>query len=155
MATNGSCPTNRFHNRVRAIYWVDSPSFRRRGHILQRVLSIKIITNSQYVDTNLNTPTLLANTPNLNVAESLGAMERSSVKGRRGSRIVFSWTWKENKKKDIELFSSASSRTVCITDGTTPVLSWFFSLCHARIGAITEPRNPMKVNRVDSRMSVL
>ena len=68
-------------------------------------------------------PTLFASTPNLNVEESWGAVESNSVMGSRGSRIVFSWTWKENRKNDIELLSSASSRTVCITDGTSVVLS--------------------------------
>lgn len=70
-------------------------------------------------DTYLNTPTLFASTPNLNVDESWGAVESNRVKGSRGSRIVFSWTWKENKKKDIELLSNASSSTVCITGGTS------------------------------------
>jgi len=38
--------------------------------------------------------------------------------GSKGSKIVFSCTWKENRKKDIELLSNASNRTVLITDGT-------------------------------------
>jgi hypothetical protein len=50
-------------------------------------------------------------------------VESNNVMGSSGSRIVFSWTWKENRKNDIELLSSASSSTVCITDGTTVVLS--------------------------------
>jgi hypothetical protein len=70
------------------------------------------------IDTHLNTPTLFDSTPNLNVLESWGAVESNSVKGSRGSKIVFSWTWKENRKNDIELLSNASNRTVCITDGT-------------------------------------
>jgi len=82
-------------------------------------------------------------------------VESNSVKGRRGSRIVFSWTWKENKKKDIELLSNASSRTACITDGTSVDLFSFLSLSHARIGAMAAPKNPTKVRRVDSRMSAL
>jgi hypothetical protein len=66
-------------------------------------------------------PTLFASAPNLNVEESCGAVESSSVMGSRGSRIVFSWTWKENRKNDIELLSNANNKTVCITDGTTSV----------------------------------
>jgi hypothetical protein len=91
----------------------------------------------------------------LNVEESWGAVESRSVKGSRGRRTVFSWTWKENRKKDIELLSSASRRTVCMTTGTPVARSRFLSLSHARIGAIAAPKNPTKVNREDSRMSAL
>ena len=107
------------------------------------------------IDTHLKTPTLFARTPNLNVDESWGAVESNSVKGSRGSRIVFSWTWKENRKKDIELLSNASSTTVCITGGSSVDFFSFLSLSHARIGAMAAPRNPTRVRRVDSRMSAL
>src|SRR5712691_5127657 len=115
-AIHGPCPINRFHNRIRATYCVANPSFRRRGHMLQNRCSHCAASKT---DTHLKTPTLFASTPNLNVDESWGAVESNSVKGSRGSRIVFSWTWKEKRKKDIELLSNASSMTVCITGGTS------------------------------------
>ena len=107
------------------------------------------------INAHLKTPTLFASTPNLNVDESWGAVESNSVKGSSGSRIVFSWTWNENKKKDIELLSSASNKIVCITGGSSVDLFSFLSLSHARIGAMAAPKKPTRVRRVDSRISEL
>jgi hypothetical protein len=82
------------------------------------------------IGTHLKTPTLFASTPNLNDDESWEAVESNRVKGSGGSRIVFSWTWNENRKKDIELLSSASSKIVCITGGSSVDLFSFLSLSH-------------------------
>lgn len=53
-------------------------------------------------DTHLNTPVLFANTPHEYIAESMGAPESSNVMGSKGNRIVFSCTWNENRKNDID-----------------------------------------------------
>ena len=68
---HGLCPINRFHSRVSAIYCVATPSFRRRGHILQKkTLCYHLRCVEDNVDMHLNTPTLFASTPSLNVEES-------------------------------------------------------------------------------------
>lgn len=51
--------------------------------------------------THLNIATLFTRTPSWKVNESLVALDRRSVRGKSGTRIVFSWTWNENKKNDI------------------------------------------------------
>lgn len=50
---------------------------------------------------------LLTKAPNWNVNESLAAPERSKVRGNNGTRIVFSWTWKEKRKKDMDEVNNA------------------------------------------------
>ena len=66
----------------------------------------------------LNMATLLQKAPSKNAVESGGAPDESKVNGNSGSKIVFSWTWNENRKKDIELFRSACKSTGRITGDT-------------------------------------
>ena len=80
---NGLYPIILFHIIKRATYCNPSPSFFKSGHIL-------------------NTATLFINTPHPNVVESIADPERRRVMGKRGRRMDFSWTWKENMKKAIE-----------------------------------------------------
>lgn len=51
--------------------------------------------------------TLLANAPSSNVDESDPELDIIRVRGRRGTRIVFSWTWNEKRKNDMEEARSA------------------------------------------------
>lgn len=57
--------------------------------------------------TYLNTATLLTRTPSSNVSDPCDDPARSKVKGKSGTRMVFSCTWNENKKNDIEALSNA------------------------------------------------
>ena len=105
----------------------------------------------------LNTATLFARTPSANVVLSGAAPALSNVSGRSGTRIVFSWTWNENKKNDMALFRSACSSTGCMTAGTPALLLSASGVVAARrsqafTGAIAAPRNPMSVRSVDRRM---
>lgn len=52
--------------------------------------------------THLKTATLLTSAASSNVSESAADPESNSVSGSSGTRMVFSCTWKENKKNDIE-----------------------------------------------------
>ena len=58
----------------------------------------------------LKTATLFTNTPHSNVKESIDAPDKRRFRGKRGRRIVFSCTWNENRKKDIEEVESLSRK---------------------------------------------
>ena len=51
--------------------------------------------------------TLFTSAPHSNVDESVDALDIINVRGSSGTRIVFSWTWKEKRKNDIEDARSA------------------------------------------------
>jgi len=57
--------------------------------------------------TNLKTPILLINTPHANTDESAGAPDNNNVIGNKGTRIVFSCTWNENRKNENDEVKSA------------------------------------------------
>ena len=58
-------------------------------------------------ETHLNTATLFTRTPSWNVNDEGDDPHTRSVIGSSGTRIVFSCTWNENRKNDIEDVSSA------------------------------------------------
>lgn len=80
---------------VVAMYWMPRPSFFKRGHIL-------------------NTATLLTNAHHANGTESGEAPDNSNVTGNSGNKIVFSCTWNENKKNDIDDVNSAYGNSLKI-----------------------------------------
>jgi hypothetical protein len=55
----------------------------------------------------LKTPTLLPKAPHKNTSSVGAAPDSRSVRGRRGIRMVFSCTWNEKRKNDIEQVRSA------------------------------------------------
>lgn len=99
------------------MYGTASPSLRKRGHMLD-VYSAKVIDGEINESIHLKTPTLLAKAPILKLILSCDAVDINSVNGINGRSIVFSWTWKENKKKDIALVKSACNSTGWMMKGT-------------------------------------
>ena len=58
----------------------------------------------------LNMATLFTSIPHSNANEPAWAPESSKLRGSKGTRIVFSCTWKENRKNDIDEVKSAHGR---------------------------------------------
>lgn len=54
---------------------------------------------------------LFTSTPHPKMLESTDAPLRSSVMGNNGTRMVFSCTWKENKKKESDELRRAYGRS--------------------------------------------
>ena len=71
----------------------------------------------------LNTATLFTSTPNWNVKDEGAEPDTKSVKGRSGTRIVFSWTWNEKRKNDMEDANRAYGRSGKMGTGGELVLS--------------------------------
>ena len=69
----------------------------------------------------LKTATLFTNTPHSNVKESIDAPDKRRFRGKRGRRIVFSCTWNEKRKKDIEEASIAHGKIGSVGVATTPL----------------------------------
>ena len=57
--------------------------------------------------THLNIATLFISIPSSKVCSSGDEPDKRRVMGRSGTRIVFSCTWNENRKKDKEAVRSA------------------------------------------------
>ncbi|KAJ3537483.1 hypothetical protein NMY22_g5578 [Coprinellus aureogranulatus] len=85
---NGLYPTTLSQSTTNATYATPNPSLFNNCHIL-------------------NTATLFPTQPHFHCALPGAAAHINSVKGRSGSRIVFSCTWNEKRKKDMEEESRA------------------------------------------------
>jgi hypothetical protein len=133
------------------MYCGPSPSLRKSGHMLY---DTSAIARTDCLRSYLNTATLLQSTPSENTVESCGAPASKSVKGSNGSRIVFSWTWNENRKNEMELLRSAYRSTGCMTVGMPFAAPREepepCSLSHAFTGAMAAPRKPTTVKSADS-----
>ena len=82
------------------------------------------------MDGYLKTATLFVNTPHSNMNEFCDAPDRRRFRGRSGRRIVFSCTWKEKRKNDIEDASIAQGRIGRVGVVTIAASSCFFvSFC--------------------------
>jgi hypothetical protein len=100
-------PMIQFHNIQVAKYWIASPSRFRSGHILQRQTCQPLVFDLRRRGAYLKTATLLTNTPHSQTADPGAADDIKIVRGRRGRRIDFSCTWKENRKKEREVVKRA------------------------------------------------
>jgi hypothetical protein len=102
----GLYPIILFHRSNVTMYCRVRPSRFRRGHMLSRLSTPRKI-ELIIIITHLKTATLLARTPHANRLESGEDPDRRRFIGSRGTRIVFSCTWKENRKNDIDEESNA------------------------------------------------
>ena len=59
---------------------------------------------------------MLANTPQANTDDSGEDPASKRVIGKSGRSIVFSWTWNENRKKDIDDVKSANGSKGSVDD---------------------------------------
>ena len=72
--------------------------------------------------THLKTATLLPKAPHECNAVPGCAPDMSRVNGKSGNKIVFSWTWNEKRKKDIEEASIAHGKIGSVGVATTPLV---------------------------------
>lgn len=101
----------------------------------------------------LKTPTLFASTPHANTDDSGEDPESRRVIGKRGRSIVFSCTWNENRKKDIDEVSKAYGNKGSVDVETdAPSLSAAVGrvLIELWINPTTLGKKPMAVSPADN-----
>lgn len=110
--------------------------------------------------TNLKQATLFTSTPHAKTGVSEEAPERSRVIGSKGSRMVFSCTWNENRKNDIDEASRAygsNGRTGVYDGAVCPVFVVAVndgSLHPAFNNRTADGRNPIAVSPVENLIRV-
>jgi hypothetical protein len=118
---------------------------------------VRTVTQNMCWVRYLNTAVLFTNTPHEYKEESTGAPESRSVMGSRGSSIVFSWTWNENRKNDIDelrrAYGSSGRKGVCVFCWIGCESCEGLCLKPAWSSANTVGRNPSAVRPVDSLTS--
>lgn len=77
--------------------------------------------------THLKTATLLSKTPHSHISSSVRAepsfpprRDIMIVRGIRGTRTLFSCTWNEKRKKDMDEVNSAMGNSVAVGAGSAP-----------------------------------
>lgn len=147
----GLYPITRFQRNVNATYGIAAPSLRNSGHMLieERVVrqygSIRIYAY-------LNTATLFTSAPHSNVNDPGEDPDIKRFRGRSGSRIVFSCTWNENRKNDIDDVRSAQGR-IGRVGGVVCVVLALDAFQEPTIRFNTAGANPSAVKAAERRTS--